>query len=72
LAELLMPFKFLEKHLQQLSVDIESEDAVAQLAQKYQVSVQAMTIRLSALRVLACGRTVGSFTISGLETCGEF
>jgi Zn-dependent peptidase ImmA (M78 family) len=52
-AELLMPFKFLEKDLQQLSVDIESEDAVAQLAQKYQVSVQAMTIRLSALRVLA-------------------
>lgn len=54
-AELLMPFGFLDKDLQRLSNDndIEAEDAVAQLAQKYQVSVQAMTIRLTALRVLA-------------------
>lgn len=52
-AELLMPFGFLEKDLSDLPEDIEAEEAVERLARKYQVSVQAMTVRLTALNVLA-------------------
>jgi Zn-dependent peptidase ImmA (M78 family) len=52
-AELLMPRGFLDKDLNGLPDDIEAEDAVSRLAQKYQVSVQAMTVRLTALKVLA-------------------
>jgi hypothetical protein len=33
--------------------DIDADEAVGRLARKYQVSEQAMTVRLTALRVLA-------------------
>jgi Zn-dependent peptidase ImmA (M78 family) len=52
-AELIMPAVFLDKDVRRLPDDIEAEEAVARLARKYQVSEQAMTIRLTALRVLA-------------------
>jgi len=52
-AELLMPLKFLDKDLQKFPDNIEAEVAVASLARQYQVSEQAMTVRLTALRVLA-------------------
>jgi Zn-dependent peptidase ImmA (M78 family) len=52
-AELLMPAEFLDRDLRKLPDDIEAEEAVIRLARQYQVSVQAMTVRLTALRVLA-------------------
>lgn len=52
-AELLMPVTWLEADLQERKVDLESGDEVIEeLAKRYQVSVQAMTIRLSALGAL--------------------
>jgi Zn-dependent peptidase ImmA (M78 family) len=51
-AELLMPVEFLEEDLRKLPDDIEEEEAVVRLARKYQVSIQAMTIRLTSLGVL--------------------
>lgn len=49
-AELLMPAAWLHDDLHDRQIDLESDDhAIAELAKKYQVSVQAMTIRLSAL-----------------------
>jgi Zn-dependent peptidase ImmA (M78 family) len=49
-AELLMPAAWLLEDLQDRQIDLESDDqAIAELATRYQVSVQAMTIRLSAL-----------------------
>lgn len=52
-AELIMPAEFLDKDIRRLPDDIEAEEAVTRLARKYQVSEQAMTIRLTALKVLA-------------------
>jgi len=52
-AELIMPAEFLDKDIRRLPDDIEAEEAVTRLARKYQVSEQAMTIRLSALKLLA-------------------
>src|SRR5207245_482886 len=46
-AELLMPRNFLDRDLGGLVEEIEAEEAVDRLARKYQVSVQAMTVRLS-------------------------
>ncbi|HVN75226.1 MAG TPA: ImmA/IrrE family metallo-endopeptidase [Thermoanaerobaculaceae bacterium] len=49
-AELLMPAAWLRDDLHDRRIDLESDnEAIAELAAKYQVSVQAMTIRLSAL-----------------------
>ncbi len=51
-AELLMPLEWLVKDIQQRKLDFESEDALEELALRYAVSVQAMTVRLSGLGVL--------------------
>jgi Zn-dependent peptidase ImmA (M78 family) len=48
-AELLMPMSLLTADLAAMPPDIDSEAAVTELAQRYEVSEQAMTIRLSAL-----------------------
>lgn len=49
-AELLMPAKALEKDLRNQDVDLlEDEDFLKDLAKKYGVSVQALTIRLNYL-----------------------
>jgi Zn-dependent peptidase ImmA (M78 family) len=52
-AELLMPGSFLEKDVRQLPADIELNEAIARLAHKYVVSVEAMTIRLTSLGFVA-------------------
>ncbi len=44
-----MPTSFLAKDLEDLDVDIEDEEKIGELAQRYNVSVQAMTFRLSRL-----------------------
>jgi len=51
-AELLMPESLLRKDLKDVDLDIETDDMVAKLAAKYQVSTQAMTFRLSRLGVV--------------------
>lgn len=51
-AELLMPEELLIDDLQKLPNELEPEAAIKQIAAKYEVSVQAMTIRLHALGVL--------------------
>lgn len=56
-SELLMPLEFLAKDLKDLSLDMESEEAIAELANRYQVSLQAMTIRLSRLASFAEKKT---------------
>jgi Zn-dependent peptidase ImmA (M78 family) len=48
-AELLMPRSLLEKDVERLPGDIELNEAIDRLAHKYEVSVEAMTIRLNAL-----------------------
>jgi Zn-dependent peptidase ImmA (M78 family) len=52
-AELLMPSDLIAKDIEELPSDIETEDAISRLARHYQVSIQAMTIRLSTLGILA-------------------
>lgn len=47
-AELLMPARFLERDIQEFA-GRDAEQATKQLAEKYEVSVQAMAIRLSVL-----------------------
>lgn len=51
-AELLMPATLLDKEIEKLPQNIEVEDAVARLAEGFQVSEQAMTLRLTRLGVL--------------------
>lgn len=46
-AELLMPYTMIAQDLLDHTIDIEDEDAIKELAQKYQVSVQAMTHRIT-------------------------
>lgn len=48
-AELLMPYSIITRDLESLHIDIEDEQEVKLLASKYQVSVQAMTHRLTNL-----------------------
>ena len=51
-AELLMPAKFLEESINELgSLEFEA-DEIKQLAKRYEVSVEAMTIRLTSLGYL--------------------
>ena len=47
-AELLMPFDMIANDLAEL-IDVEDEDEIKRLADKYQVSVQAMTHRVTNL-----------------------
>lgn len=48
-AELLMPYDMIAADLRDHLIDIEDEDAIKELAQKYQVSLQAMTHRITNL-----------------------
>ena len=53
-AELLMPIKFLEQDLKRVGeLDLLHDEKVAQLARLYQVSNQAMAVRLSHLGYLS-------------------
>ena len=52
-AELLMPLAWIAEDVRTLHIDFESEAAIVTLAKRYDVSVQAMTIRLSSLGILA-------------------
>jgi Zn-dependent peptidase ImmA (M78 family) len=52
-AELLMPRHFLDRDLEALPNEIEAEEAITRLAHHYEVSIQAMTVRLTALKILA-------------------
>ncbi len=48
-AELLMPYRMLVEDLQNQEIDLENEIAIASLARKYRVSLQAMTHRIANL-----------------------
>lgn len=52
-AELLMPVDILAKEIESLPDNLETEEAVLELANRFEVSEQAMTLRLTSLRVLA-------------------
>lgn len=49
-AELLMPTAMLMQDVDALSFDFESDASIERLAKKYDVSTQAMTIRISSLK----------------------
>lgn len=52
-AELLMPARFLSKEIEQIgSVDVLDDTSIRDLAEKYDVSLQAMTFRLAYLGYL--------------------
>ena len=48
-AELLMPYRMVMNDLLEYNIDVEDEEEIRKLAQKYQVSVQAMTHRITNL-----------------------
>jgi len=48
-AELLMPYEMIRSDLTNREIDIEDEDQLKELANSYQVSVQALTHRISYL-----------------------
>jgi Zn-dependent peptidase ImmA (M78 family) len=48
-AEILMPRKFLERDVAEMSTDIEDEAAIIELAKKYRVSQQALLWRINRL-----------------------
>jgi Zn-dependent peptidase ImmA (M78 family) len=52
-AELLMPVDLLMKEIQSLPDNLEPEEAILELAHRFEVSEQAMTLRLFRLEVLA-------------------
>lgn len=52
-AALLMPEHMLVEDLKGKEIDFESEDDVAKLAEKYEVSLKAMTIRLSNIGLIS-------------------
>lgn len=52
-AEVLMPDFLVSKELSRLPNDLDSEEAIALLAKRFQVSEQALTLRLTRLGVLA-------------------
>jgi len=59
-AELLMPRRFIERDLRDLgSIDINDDETIAELAQRYGVSLQALAIRLTALGYLSPRTEVG-------------
>ena len=49
-AELLMPTEVLERELQGTDLDYEDDELTRRLANRYEVSLQAMAIRLGNLR----------------------
>ena len=52
-ASLLMPEHMLVEDLKDIEIDFESEDDLADLAAKYEVSLQAMAIRLSNIGLIS-------------------
>ncbi|MCP5348409.1 MAG: ImmA/IrrE family metallo-endopeptidase [Gammaproteobacteria bacterium] len=48
-AELLMPYEMIKKDLIDFEIDMESEDELKELADRYEVSLQAMTHRVTNL-----------------------
>ncbi len=50
---LLMPAKLLKRDLQARPIDVSDEDALRSLARRYEVSAQALTVRLVNLGLLA-------------------
>ena len=44
-----MPFDLIMRELRDNSIDVEDENQIKLLADKYEVSVQAMTLRLTKL-----------------------
>jgi Zn-dependent peptidase ImmA (M78 family) len=52
-AELLMPIEFLEKDIRRIPDELALDEAIKRLAAQYEVSAQAMTIRLSSLGLLS-------------------
>jgi Zn-dependent peptidase ImmA (M78 family) len=46
-AELLMPYEMIKKDLLAYDIDVENEKDIQELAKRYQVSVQAMTHRIT-------------------------
>lgn len=51
-AELLMPVEFLINEIESLPDDTDLDSAISELVKRFDVSTQAMTVRLSALGVL--------------------
>jgi len=52
-AELLMPTELISEDVDSLrDKGVDVDDAIAKLSQKYRVSLEAMTIRLSALKLI--------------------
>jgi Zn-dependent peptidase ImmA (M78 family) len=52
-AELLMPERLLERDLAEIGrIDLEDQQSISELARRYRVSTQAMSIRLGYLRYL--------------------
>jgi len=54
-AEVLIPASLVEKDLARLTVDYEDDEVIRRLAERYKVSPQAMTIRLTNLGFLHGG-----------------
>ena len=52
-AELLMPVEFLERDIRKIPDELAFDEAIRRLAAQYEVSAQAMTIRLSSLGILS-------------------
>ncbi len=48
-AELLMPFDMIMADLHEREIDVENEQELKELAQRYQVSVQSLTHRITNL-----------------------
>lgn len=48
-AELLMPYELVMADMHKRGIDVEDEDEIRQLALKYEVSLQAMTLRITNL-----------------------
>ena len=51
-ATLLMPTNLIRTELEKLDVDTYGEDVIEDLANKFGVSVQAMTIRMTSMRLI--------------------
>lgn len=51
-SALLMPSNLLRKHVERANLDLASDDAIKQLAEKFDVSTTAMAIRISGLGLI--------------------
>ena len=48
-AELLMPYRMIREDLSTMALDIEDEEALRELCERYRVSLQALTLRIRGL-----------------------